>query len=99
MDYMNLGGMMSMNQALPNVDTNLAGVFADYHHSFSDRLRVSGGLRFDHTSMSTGVPGLDTDLYFAYQNTRNTSHTDNYGSGNLRLSYSLPRLNPSPEPA
>jgi iron complex outermembrane receptor protein len=91
MDYMNMGGMMSMNQGLPNVDTNLVGAFADYHHAFSDRLRLNGGLRFDHAAIATGVPGLDTDLYFAYQNTRSTSHTDNYGSGNLRLSYSLPQ--------
>jgi len=91
MDFMNMSGMMSMNPSLPNVDTDLAGAFADYHHSFSDRFRLSGGLRFDHTAMVTGVAGLDTDLYFAYQNTRSTSHTDNYGSGNLRLSYTLPR--------
>ena len=91
MDFMNMSGMMSRNPSLPNVDTNLAGAFADYHHSFSDRFRLSSGLRFDHAAMSTGVPGLDTDLYFAYQNTRSTSHTDNYGSGNLRLSYALPR--------
>jgi iron complex outermembrane receptor protein len=90
-DFMNMSGMMSMNPALPNVDTNLAGAFADYRHSFSDRFRLSGGLRFDHAAMSTGVPGLDTDLYFAYQNTRSTSHTNNYASGNLRLSYTLPR--------
>jgi iron complex outermembrane receptor protein len=89
--FMNIGGMTSTNHSLPNVDTNLAGAFADYRHSFSDRFKLSGGLRFDHVAMSTGVPGLDTDLYFAYQNTRSTSHTDNYGSGNLRLSYSLPR--------
>jgi iron complex outermembrane receptor protein len=91
MDFMNMSGMMSTNPALPNVDTDLAGAFADYHHAFSDRLRLSGGLRFDHAAMSTGVAGLDTDLYFAYQNTRSTSHSDNYGSGNLRLSYILPR--------
>ena len=91
MDYMNMGGMMSMNQSLPNVDTNLVGAFADYHHAFSDRLRLNGGLRFDHATISTGVPGLDNDLYFAYQNTRSTSHTDDYSSGNLRFSYSLPQ--------
>jgi iron complex outermembrane receptor protein len=91
LDFMNMSGAMSMNPSLPNVDTNLAGAFADYRHSSSDRIKLSGGLRFDHAAMSTGVPGLDTDLYFAYQNTRSTSHTDNYGSGNLRLSYSLPR--------
>ena len=91
MGFMNMSGMMSMNPSLPNVDTNLAGAFADYHHAFSDRFRLSGGMRFDHAAMATGVAGLDTDLYFAYQNTRSTSHTDNYGSGNLRLSYTLLR--------
>jgi iron complex outermembrane receptor protein len=90
-DFTNMGGMMSMNPALPNVDTDLVGAFADYRHSFSDRFKLSGGLRFDHASMSAGVPSLDTDLYFAYQNTRSTSHADNYDSGNLRLSYTLPR--------
>jgi len=90
-DFMNMGGLMSSNPSLPNVDTDLAGVFADYHHSFSERLKVSSGLRFDHVAMSTGVAGLDTDLYFAYQNTRNTSSADNYGSGNMRISYALPR--------
>ncbi len=90
-DFMNMSGMMSMNPSLPNVGTDLAGAFADYHHSFSDRLRLSGGLRIDHAAMSTGVAGLNTDLYFAYQDTRSTSHSDNYGSGNLRLSYALPR--------
>ena len=91
MDFMNMSGMMSTSHSLPNVGTDLAGAFADYRHSFSERLRLSGGLRFDHAAMSTGVAGLDTDPYFAYQNTRSTSHSDNYGSGNLRLSYTLPR--------
>jgi len=91
LDFMNMSGMMSMNPALPNVDTDLAGAFADYYHSFSERFRLSGGLRFDHAAMSTGVVGLDPDLYFAYQNTRSTSNSNNCGSGNLRLSYTLPR--------
>lgn len=90
-EFMNMSGMLSMNPAVPNVDTNLVGAFADYHHSFSDRFKLGGGLRFDHDSMSTGIPDLDTDPYFAYQNTRSTMQTDNYGSGNLRLSYTLPR--------
>jgi iron complex outermembrane receptor protein len=90
MGYMNMGMMLSANPSLPNVDTNALGAFADYHHTFTDRLKLSGGVRFDHDTMSTGLPGLNTDAYFNYQNTRTTSATDNYGSGNARLSFTLP---------
>jgi len=87
LDFMDMSGMMSTNPALPNVDTNLVGLFADYNRALTDQLKLSAGLRFDHAGMSTGVPGLDTDLYYMYQDTRRTTNSDNYGSGNLRLSY------------
>jgi iron complex outermembrane receptor protein len=90
MGYMRMGMMLSANPSVPNVDTNALGVFADFHHAITERLKLTGGVRFDHATMSTGVPGLNTDAYFNYQNTRSTSATDNYGSGNARLSLSLP---------
>jgi iron complex outermembrane recepter protein len=90
MGYMNMGEILSANPTLPNVGTHALGTFADYHHTFTDRLKLSGGVRFDHATMSAGVPGLKTDAYFNYQNTRRTSATDNYGSGNVRLSFALP---------
>jgi iron complex outermembrane receptor protein len=90
MGYMNMSGMISSSPAIPDVDTHAFGAFADYHHSFTDRLKLSGGVRFDHDFMSAGTPGLDTDNYFYYQNTRSTQASDNYGSGNARLSFSLP---------
>lgn len=95
MSYMNMTGMMGMmtvtsSPSLPNVDTDTFGAFADYHHSFSDQLRFTGGARFDYDSMSTGIANLDTDDYYNYQGTRRTSITDNYASGNARLTYVLP---------
>jgi iron complex outermembrane receptor protein len=88
--YMNMSGMISSTPAIPDVDTRAFGAFADYHHSFTDRLKFSGGARFDHDSMSASTLGLDTDNYFYYQNTRSTQASDNYGSGNARLSFDLP---------
>ncbi len=88
--YMNMRGTISSNPAIPDVDTHAFGAFADYHHSFTDRLKFSSGMRFDYDSMSASTPGLDTDNYFYYQNTRSTQASDDYASGNARLSFSLP---------
>jgi iron complex outermembrane receptor protein len=89
--YMRTGMMIAASPSLPNVGTNAVGAFADYRHSFTDRLRLTGGVRFDHASMATGIAGLNTDAWYKYQNTRRTSTTDNYASGSVRLSYTLPR--------
>jgi iron complex outermembrane receptor protein len=41
--------------------------------------------------MATNTANLNTDAYYNYHGTRRTSTTDNYGSGNVRLSYVLPK--------
>jgi iron complex outermembrane receptor protein len=89
--YMKTGMTIAASPSLPDVGTNAVGAFADYRHSFTDRLRLTGGVRFDHDSMATGVVGLNTDAWYKFQNTRRTSTTDNYASGNVRLSYTLQR--------
>jgi iron complex outermembrane receptor protein len=89
MGYMNMLGMISANPALPDVGTTALGLFGDYHHALTDRLKLSGGLRFDHDSMAAHTPNPNTDAYYTYQGTRRTSTTDHYGSGNVRLSYAL----------
>lgn len=88
-DYMNMSGMLSSTPALPDVATRALGAFAEYDHSLSNRLKFSGGVRIDHDSMSTGTPGLNTNNYFYYHNTRGTEARDSYGSGNARLTFSL----------
>ncbi len=88
---------------LPNVSTNALGAFADYHHAFTDRLKLTGGVRFDHDSMASGDRNLNNYLLnqeagfqdylnqiYLYQNTQSTAAKDDYGSGNLRLSFALP---------
>ena len=88
MGYMKMGGMMTANQSLPDVGTNLIGGFAAYHHAFSDRLNLTAGARFDHAFTAANADNLNTTAYYVYQNTRQTSATDNYGSGSARLTYS-----------
>ncbi len=85
--YMRMMATMMTSNSVPDVDTRTLGAFADYRHSFTDRLRLSGGLRFDHASMSVTNPDATTDLYYAYKGTRRTSNMDNYPSGNVRLSF------------
>jgi iron complex outermembrane receptor protein len=91
MGYMKMGSMLSANPSLPDVETTALGFFADYRHAITDRLKLTGGARFDHDSMATNTANLNTDVYHNYQGTRSTNTTDNYASGNLRLSYALPR--------
>jgi len=89
MGYMKMGGMMTTNQSLPDVGTNLVGAFATYHHAFSDRLNFTSGARFDHAFTEANASTLNTTAYYVYQDTRQTSASDNYGSGSARLAYSL----------
>jgi iron complex outermembrane recepter protein len=88
--YMQMGGMLTADLIVPNVDTRTLGSFLIYHHTLSDRLQLNGGLRFDHAAMRVMAGNASTDLYYQFQNTRRTSNQDNYPSGNLRLTVALP---------
>jgi len=85
LQFANMGAAINTGNAIPDVTTTTAGAFVDYHHAFSDTIRLNGGFRFDHAAMDVGVPNFNSDMFYLYQNTRNTSNTDNYPSGNLRL--------------
>jgi iron complex outermembrane receptor protein len=47
------------------------------------------GLRLDATKTKADSSKANTNLYFAYKNTRSTSKTDTYPSGNVQLFYEL----------
>ena len=89
--YMKMGGMMTVNPSIPDVNTQTVGSFLNYRHAITERLKLSGGLRFDHAQMQVEAAQASTDLYYQFHNTRNTSNSDNYASGNARLSFSLPK--------
>jgi iron complex outermembrane receptor protein len=89
LSYMNMGGMMTVSPAIPDVNTETAGSFLNYRHAVTARLKLTAGLRFDHAQMEVGSAQASTDDYYQFHNTRRTVNDDNYGSGNARLSLAL----------
>ncbi len=89
--YMKMSGMMTVNPSIPDVNTQTLGSFVNYRHSLSDRLLLSGGIRFDHAQMRVQPAQASTDLYYQFHNTRRTRSADNYASGNARLGMALPK--------
>jgi len=85
-----MSGMMTVNPSIPDVDTQTLGAFLNYRHAITERLKLSAGLRFDHAEMQVDSPQASTDLYYQFHNTRRTVNSDNYPSGNVRLSLALP---------
>ncbi|WP_299199613.1 TonB-dependent receptor [Thermocrinis sp.] len=75
--------------SIPDVDTESFGLYSEYKKNLSDRLRLVAGLRLDTTKTKADSSKANTDLYFAYKNTRSTSKTDTYPSGNVQLFYEL----------
>jgi iron complex outermembrane receptor protein len=84
-NYMGMGTQF----VIPDVDTESFGLYGEYKKNLSDRLRWVAGLRLDTTKTQADSSKANTDLYFAYKNTRSTSKTDTYPSGNLQLFYEL----------
>lgn len=85
-------GMGYMDQhALPDVDVTVAGVYADYRRVLLSRLELNAGGRLDAAWSAARDTTVSTDLFWAYKGTRSLDAADMNPSGNLRLSYSLPK--------
>ena len=89
--YMKMAGMLTVNPSIPDVNTQTLGSFANYRHRLTDRLRLTGGIRFDHAQMKVQSAQASASLYYQFHNTRRTSNADNYVSGNAQLSLALPK--------
>ncbi|WP_448587611.1 TonB-dependent receptor [Thermocrinis sp.] len=74
---------------IPDVDITNFGVFGEYKTQLAQNLRLVAGLRVDTTKSEADSSKANTNLYFAYKNTRSTSKTDTYPSGNIQLFYSF----------
>ncbi len=83
-------GTMLQN-TIPDVDLANVGLFGEYRKALSDRLRLVVGVRLDSTKTEANRSLANTDLYYTYHNTRSTSKTDLYPSGNLQLFYAPDR--------
>ncbi len=88
-DVVNFMMMTGTQFAIPDVDTESFGLYGEYKRNLSDRLRLVAGLRLDTTKTKADSSKANTNLYFAYKNTRSTSKTDTYPSGNIQLFYEL----------
>jgi len=88
-DAVNFMMMMGTQFAIPDVDTESFGIYGEYKRNLSDRLRLVAGLRLDTTKTKADSSKANTNLYFDYKDTRSTSKTDTYPSGNVQLFYEL----------
>ena len=82
------GSSMYMSQnIIPDVDITGFGLFGEYEKNISPKLRLKAGLRLDTVESEANSSKADTNLYYAYHNTRSTSKRDTFPSGNLQLFY------------
>jgi len=84
-----MSGMYMRQFVIPDADIANFGVYGEYRKSFNPKLRLVAGLRLDTTKSEVDSSKANTDLYYAFHNTRSTSKTDTYPSGNLQLFYNL----------
>lgn len=87
--YNRKSGMV--NPLVPDVNTQTVGAFVNYRHDLTERVKLTGGLRFDHARMRVEKSQASTNLYYQFHNTRRAGNHDNYASGNVRLSRGLAR--------
>jgi iron complex outermembrane receptor protein len=73
--------------SIPNVRTDDFGFYTEYSRSLTEQLKLNLGGRLDTLTTAADDALANTNLYFAYHSTRLTSKTNNFPSGNARLSY------------
>ena len=73
--------------ALPDVTTDSLGAYAEYGRSLSEATRLDIGGRLDWAHSVADAEKANTNLYFAYHDTRSTSASDVMPSGNIRMTH------------
>ncbi len=81
-------GTMFQN-TIPDVDFINIGVFGEYRTKLTEETKLVAGLRIDTTKTEADKSKANTELYYTYHNTRDTSETDTYPSGNIQLFYEV----------
>lgn len=86
---MAMAGAYVDQASIPNVNNTVCGFFGEYNHRFTDRLRLVAGARLDADRSEADAAKANTNLYYAYKNTRETSSRDFNPSGNIQFTVKL----------
>ncbi len=86
-NYMRMMSDIKGQFVIPDVDTTSLGLYGEYRRMLSEKTRLVAGIRLDTAETKADSSKANTDLYYAYKNTRSTSKTDTYPSGNIQLFY------------
>ncbi len=73
--------------ALPDVTINAVGVYVEHAVQPSAAWRLDLGARYDHASSAADLAKANTDLYYAYHDTRAIEATDDAPSAKARLTW------------
>jgi iron complex outermembrane recepter protein len=73
--------------SIPDVIVTSVGVFAEYSRALGANLTLDLGGRVDGTRSEADAAKANTALYTAYQGRSQTSASDTYPSGKIRLAY------------
>ena len=78
--------------SIPDVHTDSVGGWASWEHSFSDQVRLRMGGRFDYARAGADSSLANTNLYYAYQNSRATQSDNLMPSGFVSATWGLAGL-------
>jgi iron complex outermembrane receptor protein len=73
--------------AIPDVTTDSIGLYTTYSRSLSEATRLDIGGRVDWAHSVADAGKANTNLYFAYHDTRSTSASDVMPAGNIRVTH------------
>ncbi len=73
--------------SIPDVVTTGAGLFATNHSTLAAGLGLDLGLRLDYSRTAADPALANTNLYYAYNSTRETSRSDTLPSASARLTW------------
>ena len=71
--------------SVPGVAVKFAGLYAETSLPLGERWTFNAGARYDWADGAADENRAPTNLYYAYNDTRSTSRTDSYPSGNVRF--------------
>ena len=83
-----MAGMYKEQTYIPDVDTSVAGFYGIYHRIVFNKVDLTAGARLDAAWSEPQSAAVNSNLYWAYQNTTDLARTDVNPSASIRLAYS-----------